>query len=327
MKTIAFDVMGTDNGVGVAVRAGLEFLKSNSGFKIIFVGDQEEINKHINGHVPNMDIKHTTQVIDMTDGALAIRRKKDSSMVQAISMVKNKEADGVISAGSSAAVVATGFVHVGMIPGINRPAFMPNFPSKSGKGFVCLDVGANLENTPTDLHQFAVMGSVYMEKVRGFTKPRVALVNIGEEKGKGKPLQNEAYELIEKDSSLNFIGFKEPRYAMMDGSDVWVADGYTGNIMLKSLEGGSKAVSDSFKEAFLGGVMKKLLLPFTVWPLLKVKNKWDYRDFGGAMIIGLNGIVVKAHGSSDKRGWLGAFTQVKNAIEADVVNTLLKEFS
>jgi glycerol-3-phosphate acyltransferase PlsX len=246
---LSIDVMGFENDISEAIRACRRFNKEHSDVQFILVGRQEEIKSHLNPR-DQFEIVHASDVIKMNDSPMLALRKTNSSMYKAIELVQNKQADGVLSAGSSSCYVPMSFVLLKLIDGINKPAFMPYIPAINKKGFMMLDVGANKECTGEDLYQFAKMGHVYSKLVRNINHPRIGIVNIGTEVEKGFDFQKKAYQLIHQDKSINFVGFVEPRELLNGVVDVAIADGYTGNITLKSLEGSLSAVKDLLKREF-----------------------------------------------------------------------------
>jgi glycerol-3-phosphate acyltransferase PlsX len=246
---LAIDVMGFENDISEAVRACRKFNKQYKDVQFILVGNELEIKKRleVNDH---FTIVHASDVVTMNDNPILAMRKTNSSMYKAIELVQKKQADGVLSAGSSTCYVPMAYVLLKLIDGINKPAFMPYLPTTTKEGFMMLDVGANKECTGEDLYQFAKMGTIYSQIVRNVTRPRVGIINIGTEVDKGFAYQKEAYQLIVKDTTINFVGFVEPRELLMGVTDVAIADGYTGNITLKALEGGLTALKDTMKHEF-----------------------------------------------------------------------------
>jgi glycerol-3-phosphate acyltransferase PlsX len=246
---LAIDVMGFENDLSEAIKACRKFSQQNANVKFILIGDKAIIEKRL---LPNdqFEIVHASEVIAMNENPVIAMRKTNSSMYKAIELVQQNLADGVLSAGSSSCYVPMTYMLLGLIKGINKPAFMPYLPTTNKRGFMMLDVGANKTCTALDLYHFAKIGSIYSEVIRNITKPKVGLINIGTEKGKGFAYQNEAYQLISEDPSINFVGFVEPRNLLSGPVDVAIADGYTGNITLKALEGGLSALKSVIKQEF-----------------------------------------------------------------------------
>lgn len=320
---IAIDAMGGDNAPKEIVLGAAKAVKSFPDLQIILVGKEDEIKRYLPDD-ERISIIHTDEVILGTDEpAKAVRRKKNSSMVLAASLVKNGEADGCVSAGNTGALMAAGLFVVGRIAGISRPALAPTLPTLDGKGFVFLDVGANADAKPEHLLQYAIMGSVYAEKVRGIEKPRVGLLNIGTEEKKGNELTKQAYELL-KESPLNFVGNVEARDLLEGVSDVVVTDGFTGNMVLKTLEGTALSLFKMMKNVFTSSVKSKLAAAVLMPELKRIKAQMDYSEYGGAGLFGLKAPVVKAHGSSDANAIFHAVRQTREMIDKQVPQIIQK---
>ncbi len=314
---IAIDAMGGDNAPKEVVLGAAKAVKTFSDLHIILVGNEKEIKKYLPDE-ERISIIHTDEVIHGTDEPVkAVRRKKNSSMVLAANLVKNGEADGCISAGNTGALMAAGLFVVGRVAGINRPALAPTLPTLDGKGFVFLDVGANADAKPEHLLQYAIMGSVYAEKVRGIKNPRVGLLNIGTEEQKGNELAKQAYALL-KESRLNFIGNVEARDLLEGVADVVVTDGFTGNMVLKTLEGTALSLFKMMKNVFTSSLKSKLAAAVLMPELKKIKSQMDYSEYGGAGLFGLKAPVVKAHGSSDANAIFHAVRQTRDMIDKQV---------
>ncbi|AKX33856.1 glycerol-3-phosphate acyltransferase PlsX [Spiroplasma litorale] len=325
-KTIAFDVMGSDNGINPALEASIQLLKEKKDLKIIFVGNEEEIKKTLTKlkfSSDRIEFLNTTQSIEMTDGILEFRRKKDSSMVRAIELVKEGKADAVTTGGATAPYIAACHFIIKELEGVDRPAFMPVIPTIiKNKVTLLLDVGANLECTPKDLKNFALMASAYSKIVNDIKNPLVGLLNIGEEKSKGLELHREAYKVLSDSKQISFYGNIEPRYITSGIVDVVVTDGYTGNVALKSAEGMGKNLLNEIKTALTKNIFRKLAALRLRKAFKEVSAKFDYKNHAGALLIGLNKIAFKSHGSSDKRSFYATLKMTYNAISNDVVNKL-----
>ncbi|WP_243742885.1 phosphate acyltransferase PlsX, partial [Bacillus thuringiensis] len=238
---IAIDAMGGDHAPKAVVLGAMKAIKEYSDLHITLVGKEEEIRQYLTSD-ERITILHTDEKIESTEEPVrAVRRKKQASMVLAAQQVKDGEADACISAGSTGALMAAGLFVVGRMEGIERPALSPTMPTVDGKGFVMLDVGANVDAKSIHLYQYAVMGSVYAEKVRGIENPRVGLLNVGTEDGKGNELSKQVFAML-KDAPINFVGNVESRDLLQGVADVVVCDGFTGNVALKSLEGTALAL-------------------------------------------------------------------------------------
>ncbi|AUB31940.1 phosphate acyltransferase PlsX [Spiroplasma floricola] len=327
-KKIAFDVMGSDNGLIPAVDAAIKLLGEQKDLKIIFVGNETELNKALSSKKYNPDqveIVNTTEVIEMTDGIMDIRRKKNSSMVKALELVNEGKADGITTGGATAPFIAGCHFIIKKLDGIERPGFMPVIPTLvKGKITLLLDVGANLECDPEDLVNFAIMATAYSKAVNGVKEPKVALLNIGEEKSKGLELHKQTYKLLEENKDINFVGNIESRYLANGIVDIIVTDGYTGNIALKAAEGMGKALLSEIKSAITKTLFRKLAALRLKRAFKEVRAKFDYKNHAGAILLGANGIAFKSHGSSDKIAFYATLKMTYNAIKNDVVNKVKK---
>ncbi|WP_443659074.1 phosphate acyltransferase PlsX [Clostridium algidicarnis] len=322
---IAVDGMGGDNSPRVVVEGSIQALKEFEDLQIIITGKQNEINKELSKYEYDKNkitVVNATEVIDANDHpVMAIRRKKDSSLVKALNLVKNNEADAIISAGSTGAFMAGSLFIVGRINGIDRPALAPIMPGKNGK-FMVVDCGANVDCKPNNLVQFAHMGKIYFENVLGVKNPSIGLVNIGVEEEKGNELTKATYKLL-KNEAINFVGNIEPRDVPLGNTDIVVCDGFVGNTILKMYEGVSSSIFDVLKSEIMSSTRTKigglLLKPI----FKKFKTKFDYKEYGGAAFIGVKGICIKAHGSSDGKA-------LKNAIKQAIIfydNKIIEKIS
>lgn len=319
------DVMGFENDIREAINACRDFCKKNKDVKIILVGDKERIKKEIKSS-DNFEIVHASEEIKMTDDPISIRKKTNSSMYKAIELVKENKADGVLSAGNTSCYVFLTFLILGKIPGITKCGFMPYMPTINGRGVNFLDVGANKECDATDLVNFARMGSIYIEKVRNVKNPKVGILNIGTEDNKGLSYHIEANKLLKEVKNINYVGFVESRYLLEEKVDLIVSDGFVGNIALKALEGTFKTVLRSLlgtrKKPLFGWLWFLLSIP----NLLTIKNKYDYKNNAGAIVLGLNNIAVKTHGSADYKQFYSSLRLLKDTVKADLINILKREF-
>ncbi|EIE3867559.1 phosphate acyltransferase PlsX, partial [Staphylococcus pseudintermedius] len=268
-------------------------------------------------------IRHTTEEISMEDEPVrAIKRKKDSSMVRMAEAVKNGEADGCVSAGNTGALMSAGLFIVGRLPGVARPALVVTLPTVSGKGVVFLDVGANADAKADHLYQNAVLGHIYAQKLRDIAEPRVALLNIGTEDKKGNSLTKEAFRLMSETDQFKFTGNIEAKSIMEDEADVIVTDGFTGNIVLKNLEGTAKSFGKILKNDLLSSLKNKLAALVLKNDIKRIAKQLDYSEYGGSVLLGLDGIVVKAHGSSNAKAFYSAIRQAKIAGETKIVENM-----
>ena len=316
---IAVDAMGGDNAPFEIVKGAVDAV-NEFGSNIILVGPQETVEKELAKYTfdkSKITIKNATEVISTDESPTnAIRRKKDSSIVVGLNLVKNSEASAFVSAGSTGAVLTGGTFIIGRIKGIERPALGTCLPTVSGFTFL-LDSGANVDCKSTYLLQFAKMASVYVEHVMGVNNPTVGLINIGAEKEKGNALTKETYELLEG-SELNFVGNVEPRDIPFQKADVLVCDGFAGNTVLKFAEGLSSALISIIKDEITAGLYK-IPAAFLIKPFKNIKKRFDSEKVGGAPFLGLKSLVVKAHGSSKAKGIKNAIKQCEIFVEKDIV--------
>jgi phosphate acyltransferase len=318
---IAIDAMGGDNAPKEIVLGAKRAVEEFPDVEITLFGDQERIKAEIGGH-ERIEIVHTTEVILGTDEPVrAVRRKKAASMVLMAQAVADGKADACISAGNTGALMTAGLFIVGRIKGIERPALAPTLPTLDGKGFLMLDLGANADAKPEHLLQYAVMGSIYAEKVRGITNPRVGLLNIGTEEKKGNELTRAAYSLLQQ-SEVNFIGNVESRDLLEGTADVVVTDGFTGNMVLKTIEGTALSIFSMLKTTLTSSFKNKIAAGLVKSDLKELKNMLDYTEYGGAGLFGLNAPVIKAHGSSNANALFNAVRQARQMVSHSVSETI-----
>ena len=319
MVKIAVDMMGGDDAPGIVLDAVKKAVEDFKDLEIILFGDESQYNL---SH-ERIEFRHCTEKIEMEDEPVrAIKRKKDSSMVKMAEAVKSGEADGCVSAGNTGALMSAGLFIVGRIKGVARPALVVTLPATDGKGFVFLDVGANADAKAEHLLQYAQLGNIYAQKIRGIQNPSVSLLNIGTEAAKGNSLTKKAYDLFEKNQSFNFTGNIEAK-TLMDGNvDVVVTDGYTGNMVLKNLEGTAKSIGKMLKETIMSSFKNKLAGAVLKKDLETFAKKMDYSEYGGSVLLGLDGTVVKAHGSSNAKAFYSAIKQAKIAGEENIVQIM-----
>lgn len=328
MKIIAVDAMGGDHAPQAIVEGVNRAIAEFKDIEIQLYGDEAKIKPYLTA-TERVSIIHTDEKINSDDEpAKAIRRKKKASMVLGAQAVKEGQADAVVSAGNTGALLAAGLFVVGRIKGVDRPGLMSTLPTLDGKGYDMLDLGANAENTAIHLHQYAVLGSFYAKNVRNIDRPRVGLLNNGTEDTKGDPLRKETYALLAADTSLNFVGNVEARDLMNGVADVVVADGFTGNAVLKTMEGTALNLMGSLKTSIKeGGLIAKLGALFLKDSLYRLKNTLDYTSAGGAVLFGLKAPVVKCHGSSDAKSVYYTLKQVRTMLQTNVVGQLVDEFT
>jgi len=328
MKKIAVDAMGGDHAPQALVEGVNQAIQEFKDIEVILYGDEAKIKQYLTA-TERVSIVHTDEKINSDDEPTrAIRRKKRASMVLAAHAVKNGEADAMLSAGNTGALLASGYFIVGRIKVIDRPGLMSTLPTLDGKGYDMLDLGANAENTPTHLHQYAIMGAYYAENVRGIKRPRIGLLNNGTEESKGDPLRKETYQLLAADSALNFVGNVEARDLMDGVADVIVTDGFTGNAVLKTMEGTALGLFKQLKRVLSGGGLKAKIGAFLLKNDLRgLKKTLDYSDVGGAVLFGLQAPVVKTHGSSDAKAVYSTIRQIRTMLETDVIRKSVVELS
>ena len=301
---IAVDVMGGDGAPAAPVAGGLAAAR-RWPVEILWVGHRErvaaELQRQGAGPQAAGRIVHASQVIEPGDAPVAaLRRKQDSSIAVGIRLVRDGAADAFVSAGSTGAVMAAGKLLLGTLPGIARPALATVLPTLDGRGFLMLDLGASAEADPEQLYQYALMGAVYAREVLERPDPRVALLNIGSEAGKGNRLYREAYERLAR-SGLAFAGNVEARDLFLGPADVVVCDGFTGNVALKAMEGAGEACWRLLKAEVARRPLARLAALLLRPVLLSVRRRLDYGEYGAALFLGLDGLVFKCHGSSDAR--------------------------
>lgn len=298
---VAVDAMGGDNAPYEIVKGGIEAVNENSHVKVFFTGPEELINSELakyTYHKEQVEVVNATEVIGMAEPpVMAIRRKKDSSLVKALNLVKEGTCDAYVSAGSTGATLVGGQVIVGRLKGVERPPLAPLIPTATGCALL-IDCGANVDARPSHLVQFAKMGSVYMESVMGIKNPRVAIVNIGAEEEKGNALVKETFPLLKNCPDIHFIGSVEARDIPAGAADVVVCEAFVGNVILKMYEGVGGILIKKVKEGMMTSLRSKIGA-LLVKPALKETLKaFDLEQYGGAPMLGLKGLVVKTHGSS-----------------------------
>lgn len=326
---VALDAMGGDFAPLEPVKGAIEAIKLNPKLEVILVGDKEKIElelKKYNYDKNRIEIVHTTEQIMMKEAdapAMVVRKKKDSSMVVAVRLVKEGKAQAAVSAGNTGALMTASQLTLGRIKGVLRPAITTVFPRKNGV-MVLMDVGANADCKAEYIDQFAIMGTEFAKIILDIENPRVGLANIGEEPGKGNELTKEAYELLVKNENINFIGNIETREMVEHDVDVVVSDGFTGNIILKTAEGIAKFILSLLKENIKSKKIYMLGALLLKPVFMKLKNQLDHSEYGGAIFLGLDGISVKAHGNSDANAFKNAINVANKFAERNFVEELKK---
>lgn len=301
MVNVAVDAMGGDNAPGEILKGAVEAANADARVKLFFVGRKDVIEKELSQYTYNkaqVEIVHAEDVIEPGEPpVMAIRRKKDSSIVKGMHLVKDGICDAFVTAGSSGATLVGGQVIVGRIKGVERPPFAPLIPTENGVALL-VDCGANVDARPSHLVQFAKMGSVYMENVMGIRNPRVGIVNIGAEEEKGNALVKETFPLLKNCPEIHFIGSVEARDIPAGVADVIVCEAFVGNVILKLYEGVGATMLHKVKEGMMSSLRSKIGALLVKPALKKTLKGFSLEDYGGAPMLGLNGLVVKTHGSS-----------------------------
>ena len=309
---VAVDAMGGDNAPSAPIEGAVEALKENSGISLILLGDETKINEELKKYnYPREDVTviHCSETIEMAEPPVAaINKKKDSSIVKGMMMVRRKEAEAFVSAGSTGAILVGGQVLVGRIKGVERPPLGALVPTEKGMSLL-IDCGANVDARPTWLLQFAEMGSIYMKHALGIENPTVGILNIGAEEEKGSTLVKETFPLLRDSSEINFIGSVEAREIPAGGADVVVTDAFSGNLILKMYEGTTSTLFRIAKKGLKSSILGMLGGALAMGPLKKCLKSFDASKYGGAPLLGLKGLVVKAHGSSKAVEFKAAMNQ------------------
>nr|WP_276323795.1 phosphate acyltransferase PlsX [Planococcus halocryophilus] len=313
--------MGGDNAPKEIIAGVYKALEEFTDIEIQLYGHEDKMKEFLKEH-DRLTIVHCEEVITSEDDPVrSVKRKKDASMVRMAQAVKDGNADGCVSAGNTGALMSAGLFIVGRIDGVDRPALAPTLPTIDSKGFVMLDMGANAEAKPEHLVQYAIMGSIYAEKVRGIKNPTVGLLNIGTEEKKGNDLTKAAFPLL-KEAPVNFIGNVESRDLLNGVADVVVTDGFTGNMVLKTIEGTAMNVFAMMKDVFMSSAKTKVAAFLVKDDLKGLKGMLDYSEYGGAGLFGLKAPVIKAHGSSNANALFNAIRQTRTMVEFDVTGTI-----
>ena len=326
MTKIVVDAMGGDFAPKQQVLGAVEALNRNPDLYLILCGDEAQIKQELSAcqyDESRLEIVHTTEVIGMEEvPTKAVKTKKDSSTVVAFKLLKEGKADGLVSSGSTGAVLTAGVLVLGRLKGVSRPALCPIIPNhKGGSTFLC-DSGANLECKPINLAHFAIMATAYAQAVYGIEKPKVGLLNNGTEEHKGLPLHQEANVLLKELSCIDYQGNLEGRDIMYGDVDIMVSDGFTGNIAMKAIEGCGKTVSTILNREFKRNLWAKLRAALVLGILKRVKSGLDYEKVGGAVFLGLKKVVIKGHGNSKARGFAVCIEQAAKAAKGGLVDKI-----
>ena len=310
VTVVALDAMGGDNAPGAIVQGAVDAVNANNNVKVMLVGIEDVVRQELSKYDYNeaqIEVVNATEVIETAEPpVMAIRKKKDSSIVVALELVKAGKADAFVSAGSTGAVLVGGQLLIGKIKGVKRAPLAPLLPTEKGVSLL-IDCGANVDARPDHLVQFAQMGSLYMRDVVGVENPRVAIVNIGAEEEKGNALVKETMPLLKKCENINFIGSIESRDIPRGDADVIVCEAFVGNVILKLYEGLASTLIGVIKKGLLSTLKSKIGAALALPALKKTLKSFDASEYGGAPLLGLNGLVVKTHGSSTAK-------EIKNSI-------------
>lgn len=328
---IAIDGMGGDNAPAAVIEGVIQAIKEYDNIELVITGPEDVINSELAKYTYP---KELISVIDSKEVILpsehpvmALRKKKDSSIVKAMNLVKEGTCDAIISGGSTGAFLAGCTLIVGRIKGVERPALAPIMPGRRGN-FMIVDVGANVDCKPGFLVQFAKMGKIYYQKVFNVKNPSVGLINIGEEEEKGNELTKATFKLLKEEKNLNFKGNIEPRDIPTGDTNILVSDGFVGNTALKMYEGAASSILGMIKDEILNSsIISKLGVVFLKPVLKNLLKKVDYKEYGGAPFLGVDGICIKAHGSSDAKAFKNAIRQTKIFYENNVLEDIKNEFN
>lgn len=328
MSKIAIDIMGGDHAPDEIIK-GCVLATKDIDSTLVLVGKEDIIKEKLSAYTydeSKIEIMHADEVIEMGEApVIAIRKKKDSSMVVGLRLVKENQVDGMISAGSTGALLTGATLIVGRIKGVERPAMAPFIPTQTGCSLL-IDCGANVDAKPQYLEQFARMGTVYVEECLQIKNPKVGLVNIGAEEEKGNQLTKEAFKLLSESKSIHFYGNVEARDIPQGLVDILVCDGFTGNIILKFMEGFGKWLLGMIKVEFLKNIKTKVAALFMKKGISQIKEKFDVATKGGAPFLGINGLVVKTHGSSKSQEIYSTILQTEGFIKDELVKKLKAKF-
>lgn len=324
---VVVDAMGGDNAPGEIVKGAVEAVNLKKEIKVFLVGQQDAVNAELGKYTyakEQIEVVHAEEVIEMAEPPVnAIRKKKQSSLVVGMNMIKHQEADAIVTAGSTGATLVGGQVLVGRIKGIERPPLAPLIPTEKGVSLL-IDCGANVDARPSHLVQFAQMGSIYMENIVGIKNPRVAILNIGAEEEKGNQLVKETFPLLKECEGINFIGSIEAREIPHGGADVIVCEAFAGNIVLKLYEGVAATLLSKVKEGLMSSLRSKIGALLIKPALKQTLKSFDASQYGGAPLLGLKGLVVKTHGSADANDVKNSIIQCV-AFKEQRINEKIKE--
>lgn len=332
MIKIVVDTLGGDLSPKVNIEGCVKALQDINDLEIVLTGDQKILENALANHQydhQRLTIVHAPDVITCDEAPVdALRKRKDSSLVKAYDILKNDDqVCGLVSIGSTGVVLAGSVLKIGRIKGVNRPAFCPILPTMNHGIVGICDSGANVDCSPLNLLQFAIMGSLYMEKAYNIEKPRIALLNIGTEEIKGDILRKETYQLLKNCQSINFVGNMEGRDLLSGKYDLVVCDGFSGNVLIKSTEGACLEMLKLLKQTFTKSFKNKMGAMFLKKDIMSIKNFMDYNNYGGGVMLGVNKIVVKGHGSSKSVAVYNCIKQVYNMEKANLCSLISNEIA
>jgi glycerol-3-phosphate acyltransferase PlsX len=319
---IGVDAMGGDNAPAAPVEAAVGAARALPDTQFVLVGQADVVQGQLARHTaPNVDIRHASQVVAMDEApAAAVRAKPDSSIASALRLLQAGELQAVVTAGHTGAALAAALLHLGRIQGVRRPALATVYPTTTG-GCVLLDIGANADVRPQYLLQFAVMGAAYATHILGRSNPRVGIVSIGEEPGKGSMEVQAAFDLLSA-SQLNFIGNIEGKDIPAGLADVVVTDGFTGNVIIKTSEGVAASIGRMLRQAMSAGISGQLAGLLLAPSLRVLRQRLDYRTYGGATLLGVDGVVIIAHGRSDATAIQNAIRVAVRAVDSGLIDAI-----
>lgn len=321
---IVIEMMGGDHGVKATIPALIQFKKAYPDVELIAVGRAADL-KEVETYARVIDAQ---DIVSVEATPIEVLRAKESSLLKAINAVLDEKADAIISAGGTGPFLSAATLKLKLVPGVERAAILAPFPTAiKGKQVAILDIGASNENTAKHLYQFAVMGQIYAKSVLNVAEPKTFLLSNGTEDSKGSLVVQEAFKLIKEKALPNFCGHMEGRDALSGEADVVVADGFSGNVLLKSTEGVAKVLMDGIKKAFSRNILTKIGYLFAKGGFNEMRETFDYKNTGGAILLGVNNVVIKAHGNSDTRGFYSALLVAYKMAKADVVLNLREGFS
>jgi len=327
---IAIDAMGGDEAPKVVVEGTLIAAEAFPDTTMVMYGDENQIKQYMDTDLSNIEIVHTDEEIKSGDNPVrAVRRNKEASMVLAATSVKDGENDALFSAGNTGALLTAGTLVVGRIRGVDRPALMATLMTVNAERdkMILLDLGANADTKPENINQYATLGSYYAEYVNDVNKPTVALLNNGTEENKGNQITKEAFSLLEDNDNINFVGNREARDIMNGVADVLVMDGFTGNAVLKTMEGTAVTIVDLLGDAIKNGGFKGKLGGLLLKDNLKgIQEKLDYSKFGGAILFGVKAPVMKTHGSTDAEAVYHTLRQTREVLQSNVIKNLTEYY-